>query len=208
MRIYTVSVDELFKDRDYTFFYPALPNERRKKVDAFLRREDRELCTGAWLVLKRALADAGIDADSVSFSCGSRGKPRLAARPDFHFNLSHSGRMVMCAAGGAPVGCDVEKIAPVSLELAKRYFYRSEFERILAEPAGEARNKMFYRLWTLKESFMKATGLGFSLALDAFEVGFGEEGIFVRQNVSDKGFSFREIERNDGYCYAVCRCEG
>ena len=66
------------------------------------------------------------------------------------------------------VGADVEYIDPeIDLNIAKNYFYNSEYENIMKSP-----NKAdeFFKYWVLKESYMKYTGLGMNLQLDSFEI--------------------------------------
>lgn len=53
------------------------------------------------------------------------------------------------------------------LEVAEHYFYHSELAYI---KAAKNKDKAFFTLWTLKESYMKMTGRGMSLPLDSFEV--------------------------------------
>ena len=65
------------------------------------------------------------------------------------------------------VGCDIEKNANAPLEVAEHYFYHSELAYI---KAAKNKDKAFFTLWTLKESYMKMTGRGMSLPLDSFEV--------------------------------------
>ncbi|MBO6268186.1 MAG: 4-phosphopantetheinyl transferase family protein, partial [Clostridium sp.] len=66
---------------------------------------------------------------------------------------------------------------------------------------------LFFRFWTLKESFMKATGLGFRLPLDAFSIIPGPEGVTLRQQVDSRQYYFREYDLQDGYRYALCSAE-
>ena len=88
---------------------------------------------------------------------GERGKPWFPARPDIHFNLSHSGGVCLCAVGDRPVGVDIELIRPRPAGLARRIFSDGEYGWY------EARGCVpgdFYTLWTRKESFAKYTGRG------------------------------------------------
>lgn len=69
-----------------------------------------------------------------------------------HTNVSHSGALAVCALGGVPVGIDVEEILPSSL-LPLDYFREDERRWIGAQPQPL---RAFYRLWTRKESLIKA----------------------------------------------------
>ena len=99
------------------------------------------------------------------FVAGERGKPELA--PEFagcglRFNISHTALLVaMAVTRGGQIGVDVEclnaRAAP--LALATRYFTSSEARHLAGLPATE-QQRHFYRLWTLKEAWLKATGTG------------------------------------------------
>ena len=83
------------------------------------------------------------------------------------FNVSHAGDYVVGVLSDCEVGCDIEKNANAPLEVAEHYFYHSELAYI---KAAKNKDKAFFTLWTLKESYMKMTGRGMSLPLDSFEV--------------------------------------
>lgn len=63
-----------------------------------------------------------------------------------------------------------EKEAAKCLEMARRFFSREEYLAVKAAESPSECIRTFYRCWTLKESYMKATGLGLSLAPDSFSV--------------------------------------
>ena len=112
----------------------------------------------------------------------------------------------MCSVSDSDVGCDVERIRPIDLEIAKRYFFGTEYEAI-ADEEEDSRYDMFYRFWTLKESFMKATGLGFGIPLDSFRITLGKD-IRVEQKVDDREYHLTEFSASDGYRYACCSVNG
>lgn len=112
-----------------------------------------------------------IPADRISIETSGDGKPVLT-EDSLHFNVSHSGDLALLAVSrDAPVGVDLEKIDPSRdmQAIARRYFHPNESKR-LQEVAVSDRTPLFYRLWTLKEAYLKALGTGISGGLAALEV--------------------------------------
>jgi 4'-phosphopantetheinyl transferase len=116
---------------------------------------------------------AGGDPAALTFVTGAAGKPSLsdvAHAPAF--NLSHTEDFAALAVSGTPVlalGIDIERIRPIERLIARRFFSQSETAALEALP-DEARIETFYRIWTRKEAFVKATGDGLGFPLDAFDV--------------------------------------
>ena len=201
MKIYITDTSALMKRQLFARAYESVPQERRRRIDRFRFPKDRCRSLGAGVLLRRALAEAGVD--ETEFVYGEYGKPRLAGNKGVHFNLSHAGDRAMCVIAPFRVGCDVERIGHRGAGVAERFFAPEEYNQILSAPESE-RDAAFTRLWALKESFLKATGLGLTLPLSAFTVSVGEEGVSVRQDVDGSRYRFFEPEPGDGYRYAVC----
>ena len=200
--LYTASVAPLADAARYAAAYAEVSPARREKTDRFRFEKDRRLSLGAELLLRRALRAEGLGEVPMAFTCGAQGKPYFKDG-GVYFNLSHSGEYVLCALAPYEVGCDVEQITPIDLKIARRFFFRSEYDDIAAQETEEARSELFFRYWTLKESFMKVTGLGMKLPLDAFEIVRGSE-ITVRQSVDERSYSFAEFDDLVGYKCALC----
>lgn len=109
---------------------------------------------------------------------GRHGKPELNRgwnAAGIHFNLSHGDALCLVAVTATgPVGVDVESLgrpaAPDgarSLALARRYFTVDE-GAALARCSSADRRQGFLEIWTRKEAWAKATGLGLGLGLDRF----------------------------------------
>ena len=84
-----------------------------------------------------------------------------------HFNLSHSGNLALCAVRlDAPVGVDVEYLDPSIdiCQLLEECCTPQEASSLGALPS-QARFLSFFRLWTRKEAYLKATGQGLSVPL-------------------------------------------
>lgn len=199
-KIYIADTKALSNSNIFELYYKNVSCERQKKIDSFIFKKDKMLSLGAELLLKKALSDFGVHKFDVSYK--PYGKPYIKDS-GLCFNLSHSEEKVMCVVSENHVGCDVEKITDIELEIAKRFFYTTEYDEIAKLKNVSEQKNMFFRLWTLKESFMKATGLGMKLALDSFRIDLSDE-ITVIQNVSKHKYYFKEFDFNDGYKYAVC----
>lgn len=104
------------------------------------------------------------------FVSGEHGKPALAAPFDslgIHFNAAHTNGLAALAVARSPIlGVDVENLVAgnAPLRVASRFFAADEVRELEALPTGEKRRR-FYALWTLKESWLKATGRGLAAGL-------------------------------------------
>lgn len=137
--------------------------------------EHRRRWIVAHIALRQVLGhELAVSPAALTFASGSGGKPRLTGdhADALEFNLSHSGAMALIAVSrSCPVGVDVEMIEPMpDLEaVAERQFAPEERQALRALPDAD-RVGAFYRIWTRKEAFIKATGTGLGHALDRFAV--------------------------------------
>ena len=169
--------------------YKLLPKSRKNKVDRFRFDKDKKLSAGAYLLLDKMLKEVNIN--KPDFKIGKYGKAHILNHENIHFNLSHSGKMVLCGISDREVGVDIEYIDPtIDLNIAKHYFYNSEYENIM-----NAKNKTeeFFKYWVLKESYMKYTGLGMNLKLDSFEIMI-EDKIRLKNDKDNLKFNLFDIE--------------
>jgi 4'-phosphopantetheinyl transferase len=152
----------------------ALSAGEAARAARFRFAADRAAFLAAHALLRALLAAHGIPAPV--FQSGPFGKPELVGAPgDVRFSLSHTRGLVAAAlATRDDLGVDVElaERAVDATGLAGRFFAPAEAACIAATPP-ENRQGAFLRLWTLKEAFAKAVGLGLSLPLDSFAFGPG-----------------------------------
>ena len=147
MKIYIADISVLRKRAVFQRLYEGMSEARRRRIDRFRFPKDRCRSLGAGVLLRKALADAGVD--EAIFVYGEHGKPRLSER-----------------------------------------------------------DALFTRFWALKESFLKATGLGLTLPLGAFAVDLDGDRITIRQDVDKNEYRFFELDPADEYQYAVCEQNG
>jgi 4'-phosphopantetheinyl transferase len=206
-----------------------LPEYRRLLTDDELQREKRFhfprhrrqfLITRALIrtVLSRYERKAPA---AWRFINNAHGRPSI--RPDagrepsrLSFNLSHTDGLVVCAvAQSLALGVDAEKIRQqVSLEIADEFFSRREAAHVRSLPQ-RLQHQQFFQYWTLKESYIKAKGLGLSIPLDAFSFDAAEAGgiaIAFESESSDSAAQWRfwSLQPSAAHLVAVCaqRIEG
>jgi 4'-phosphopantetheinyl transferase len=157
----------------------TLSADERLRADRFHFGEDCRDYTLAHDLLRRCLSTyRPVDPEAWDFQTDAAGKPSLRNDSTLSFNLSHTRQLVACAiAAGTPVGIDAERTARMldAGAIAARYF--SPFEAAsLARCGDDALKLRFLELWTLKEAFAKAVGIGLTMPLDSMSFALDEEG--------------------------------
>lgn len=178
----------------------CISSERQAAIEKLRFEKDKRLSLGAGLLLNLALLRAGIDGREAVIVSGEHGKPYLKDYPGVFFNLSHSGSRAMCVISDREAGCDVERVTGKHLRVAEHCFTEEERRYIIEKPGGE--DERFFRLWTLKESYIKATGAGLSRPLNSFTVRISDGGTPLI--TEDEECSLFEPRPDEGYRYACC----
>lgn len=152
---------------DFAFFLAWMGPGRRARIAHFRRPEDaHRSLLGEALMRAVAARRLGIAPQDVRFVATPEGKPGLADFPDCHLNLSHGGEWVVCASGPRAVGVDVEAIMPVPPELPPEVCSPEELQAL----TGSDIDERFARLWTVKEAYAKALGVGLGMDFRRLEV--------------------------------------
>jgi 4'-phosphopantetheinyl transferase len=188
--------------------------KEQARADRFVVETARTQFAFARAFLRTALGHAlNIPAEDVTFGTGPHGKPFLAGQPSqsgLQFNLSHcSGLTLFAATLDSSVGVDVEQ-PDRSIDrhrFAQRFFHRLELERLSGLSPKEHRD-VFFRIWTQKEAWLKALGVGLDLPLSSFAV-TGEQGEAAALTCWDSDASAAEKWRLhslelQGYPVTIC----
>lgn len=182
---------------------------RQQKIAVLRHEKDQCRSLAAGLLLDHALGIYGLQEKSTEYEIGEWGKPVMKYHPEICFSLSHSGDYAICTIGDRPLGNDIEKVREGRLKVADRFFAEEELAWLYEVEEEAEKNRRMFRLWTMKESFIKATGRGMSLSLKDFAVHVDEASgrSRVRHCFDGKYYSLREYREIEGYCMAVC-CQG
>lgn len=149
-------------------------------------------------LLHSALAQNGIPECEQKFVYNKYGKPSLKGSSMPNFNISHCNELAVCAVADDPIGVDAEKIRDFSERVMKRCFTKSENDYV---KNSFSPNKAFFQLWTLKESYIKAIGIGLSYPLN-------KAGFIIKNNHiipdTEHEFSFMQIIIDNEFICSVC----
>ena len=135
-----------------------MPSERQDRLDRFRFDKDKRLNAAAYALLLYALRERGCEVrEPLRFDYNEYGKPYLRDFPELHFNLSHCDGTVVCALSDYEVGLDIQDITPTDSGVVHMTMSDSECGLIAGSTSPE---RMFTRLWTVKESYLKFVGSG------------------------------------------------
>lgn len=143
-RLYIAGVTEL----DIESCLGAVSPQRREKTLRLKNDGDKRRSLGAELLLKKAAGRCG-------YALTENGKPFFPDN-EAYFSLAHCGDYALCAVSDRPVGADIELARGNVLRLAERFFLPDEAALVQSAQCPEDE---FCRLWTLKESYIKAADL-------------------------------------------------
>lgn len=161
------------------------------------------------LTLERLCQDCEKKENSEFFIYNDHGKPSFQLKDliDISFSISHAGRSWACVFHTGPVGMDLEEPAERELSgkrmngIAARFFSREEQDFLAQldgydgkEGASRAQTEGFFRIWTMKEAYIKYTGKGIAEGLETFSV--------VGSGRPPVAFAVGEV--NADAIYAVC----
>ncbi len=127
--------------------------------------------------------NTAIAAEPPRLVFGKNGKPALADYPEIRFNLSHCEGLAVCLFSPYECGADCESIRKYKLRTAQRVCSAQELAAL--EHAVD-QDLLFTRLWTLKEAYVKAIGIGISYPMR--EVSFAFEGDKIVSSKPDASF--------------------
>lgn len=189
LKVYAMNVSGI--DADDKCLLSKMSKKRLVKINRYRIEEKKKQSIGAELLLNYALKSS----EPVEWETDGNGKLYV---PDsqYYVNLSHSGDYAVCAVSDSEVGVDIQKIVAANMKLAKRFFTEEECKFI--EEAKNPDNE-FYRLWTRKESLVKAAGKGLAIPLSGFSV------LSDTAEYNGKTYKFKEYSvKSSGYKLCAC----
>lgn len=163
VKIYYCDVSKLNIENDMQ----EISQYRREKLSKTKRILNKRQGLGAELLLNWAVKENMANAPfPLDIKTGPYGKPYCDALP-FRFSLSHSGDFSACAICDREIGLDIQQLSEYKENLVRRSFTAQEREYV---QASDDKDMAFTKIWSMKESFIKALGTGLHTSLDSFSV--------------------------------------
>ncbi|GHV42775.1 hypothetical protein FACS1894180_0040 [Bacteroidia bacterium] len=157
--------DFLFKKE-----YEELSSYRKAKIDSKTLRKDKNLSLAASVLLKDLLKnDFQIDEKQLEYRENEAGKPYIVGFGSVFFSISHSKNIAACAVSNSEIGIDIEVIRPVNWDISQRFFTENEVNFLLNISDSKEKIKNFFRIWTLKEAYVKCLGTTLASQIQQFD---------------------------------------
>lgn len=213
IEIYLVDTSSI-KDEEFDKYYNVVRKERQIKIDRYKRYEDKKLSLAVGIALKNALQNNNVDYFNATFCVTDKGKVYLENnKDDLHFNVSHSGKYAVAVISNQEVGVDVQQIKPYNEKVVKKCF--TEKEKVHFYKIEEAQRDLeFATIWAMKESYLKAIGIGITEKLDGFETEYDEKSgngnVSYICNTEGKSYPdarIRILKNVQGYALSICCLE-
>jgi 4'-phosphopantetheinyl transferase len=204
LAIYACHIDKRLPEKEINQLLEFIDPAKNERILRFRNWQDAHLSLFADLLVRvAAWQREKIRNRDITFFNDVYGKPVFSSQPHIHFNVSLSGRWVVCGIDSSETGIDIERIDDVDLSLSEHFFSADEHKDILGsiDPLGR-----FFDYWTLKESYLKFVGKGLSEPLNSFTVCLlPHDRIQIRiMGVPVEGVHFKQYYIAEGYKLAVC----
>jgi 4'-phosphopantetheinyl transferase len=162
-RVWKIHLDQ----PDDSGWWRLLSDAERERGQRLVCADEQRRYMVAHAALRAILGrESGVRPAQVRYGTEATGRPYLAlpgGSPPLDFNLSHSGEWALVAVTAPTwrVGVDVERIRPDLdfLEMARHMYQPTEVDRLIrVDPA--VRRVEYFRIWSAKEAYVKAVGIG------------------------------------------------
>lgn len=179
-------------------YLPRFDEHYQDKIRKYRRWQDAQLS-----ILGRILLFYGIEEVFKINGYAKTIKHTEFDKPYFeensvHFNISHSGEIVICAISDVcEIGIDIEIFSSITFDDFKFQMSQNEWQKL---ELSADKTAYFFEYWTQKEAVIKAHGHGLSIPLKSFEI------INNNTKISNENYYLKEITVDEKYkCYIALK---
>lgn len=202
----------------------CIQSDEKERLSRFVFKKDFKSSLIGRLLMRKFVHEATLyPYNDIRFLRDERGKPVLSIpHSNLAFNVSHQGDYVVLAGNvGDILGVDVMKLEYTGGKSVRDFFHVmrrqfSENEWITIKNCGNEKDQiaMFCRHWCLKESYVKAVGVGITVNLQDISFKINTPALSKERVTADselyvegvqRQWCFEEMLINDEHCVAVAR---
>jgi 4'-phosphopantetheinyl transferase len=214
IHIWCVDYNNAINSKQLEMCRKILNNDEIQKEKKFYFEHDRRRYLITRATLRNILSlYVPIKPDDWIFKTNQYGRPYINnvqhCAQTIYFNISHTKSLIIIGVThSSPIGVDVENFnANRDITNISYYFTQNEQDFIRSLPAQQ-RQRIFYDYWTLKESYIKARGMGLSIPLDSFSFALENHGLEfnAHPHLDDKpdNWRFWQLQIAPNYVAAIC----
>lgn len=178
------NTDKYENEKLFESDYDKISKYAKEKIDKMKYKKDKNLSLAAEMLFMQGLEKLGIEYSNVKIELGEFGKPYIKNIEDIncesmlvnfgkkiYYNKSHSGNCAICVFYSTNVGCDVQIIQDRNFDkILVSSFGENEAKIIKSLQDKKEKLDAFFKLWTIKESFVKCIGKGLTQSLKEPEI--------------------------------------
>lgn len=170
MKIIALKLPIDLNENTYEEMLNLCSRQRQLSIHKLQKIKDKYRSLFGELLAKWCISDSLKDPfQNIQFVLGENGKPHLAGGR-IHFNISHSGDWVVVGIHNDSIGVDLEEVKDFNIyEIAKSTFSSEELMYLIKSPKAN-QIEIFFKMWTLKESWLKCIGSGFLVPPNTFSI--------------------------------------
>ncbi len=216
IHLWVAPYEEIDDDNLHAAYRELLSPEELAQEPRFYFSKDRRCYLVTRALVRTVLSKyVNLSPREWAFSRSAYGRPEIentsVQGERLSFNLSHTSSMIVLAVSRQrALGIDIENYhrRKGTMDLARRYFAAQE-AGALSQAPGHQLQCRFFEYWTLKEAYVKARGLGLSIALDKFSFSYPAAGkieMFAEPDLGDdcRRWQFWQFKLDPGYLIALC----
>lgn len=207
MNVCIVNLSNYLEESLYKEFQSCISKEKREKLKQFRDNNDiLKSLIGDIIVRSIICKNIGIKNKQIEFTYNKYGKPTINNYNKLHFNITHSGNRVAAIVDDYPIGIDIEKISPLDhVKIAKKCFTKDEYIWLYSQEENEIL-QCFYKLWTLKECYVKKVGKGLIVPFNSFSFNMNYDNNISSLGIRDteKVVYFKSKFIETDYVMSIC----
>ena len=164
--------DKSHSAKDLSDYNELLNDQEKERASKFRFDDDRDRFLWGRVKLKLLLGSYLNESPrALMFIYSQHGKPKLEKKEHryLHFNMSHSGDLILFGISRSPIGVDVEEISrSVDIKRVSDSYFSPNEKNVVEMATGGEKENVFYEIWTKKEALIKGIGKGLGIPLNHF----------------------------------------